>query len=186
MWHTLADDIIQLKTAVYDYVTYFATETRKYRRKLPGTLWRLERHQSRNQSVTLSTCCNTVIANNDSICSTDKMTHLVRSNDILRSTVPLDTDLNEVFVKDTLPNDHVVFTCKFEKSPISLEFHLWALITGASFGLRSKTTPLIANVGESGALPCMGQIRSRQFCGKLLAVYAQENASLFLVWPTIA
>ena len=42
-----------------------------------------------------------------------------------------------------------------------------------------------SRVGESGALPYMGQIRSRQFLGKLLAVYAQENARLFLVWPTI-
>ena len=40
--------------------------------------------------------------------------------------------------------------------------------------------------GESGALPCMGQILSRQFLEKkLLVVYAQENARLFLVWPTI-
>ena len=31
----------------------------------------------------------------------------------------------------------------------------------------------------------MGQIRSRQFLEKLLAVDAQENARLFLVWLTI-
>ena len=41
------------------------------------------------------------------------------------------------------------------------------------------------HVGESGALPCMGQIRSQQFLEKLLAVDAQENARLFLVWLTI-
>ena len=40
-------------------------------------------------------------------------------------------------------------------------------------------------VGESRALPSMGQVRLRQFLGKLLAVYAQENARLFLVWPTV-
>ena len=43
----------------------------------------------------------------------------------------------------------------------------------------------IQGVGESGALPCMGQIRSRQFLEKLLAVDTQENASLFLFWLTI-
>ena len=36
-------------------------------------------------------------------------------------------------------------------------------------------------VGEGGALPCMGHICSRQFLGKLLPVYAQEKAILFLV-----
>ena len=40
-------------------------------------------------------------------------------------------------------------------------------------------------IGESGALPCMGQIRSPQFLGKLLAVYAPENAGVFLLWQTI-
>ena len=47
------------------------------------------------------------------------------------------------------------------------------------------TEKYIPDVGESGALPCMGQIRSPQFLGKLLAVYAPENAGVFLVWQTI-
>ena len=41
------------------------------------------------------------------------------------------------------------------------------------------------DLGESGAPSCMGQIRSRQVLEKLLAVEAQENARLFLVWMTI-
>ena len=44
-------------------------------------------------------------------------------------------------------------------------------------------------MGESGAdlteILCMGQIRSLQFLGKLLAVYAPENAGVFLVWQTV-
>ena len=39
--------------------------------------------------------------------------------------------------------------------------------------------------GESGALRCMGQIRSLQFLGKLCAVYAPEKAGIFLVWQTL-
>ena len=42
-----------------------------------------------------------------------------------------------------------------------------------------------SSVGESGALPCMGQIRAPRFLGKLLAVYVPEKAGIFLVWQTI-
>ena len=40
-------------------------------------------------------------------------------------------------------------------------------------------------VGERGALPCMGQIRSPQFLVKLLPVYAPENSGVFRFWQTI-
>ena len=90
-WHYPAeDDGVWLSVAL-------ATGARKGRRKLPETLCRLERHQSRNQSVTLSICCMTVIANNDSIYTTDKMTHLVCSNDVSRLTMLLNTYMKQVF-----------------------------------------------------------------------------------------
>ena len=60
-----------------------------------------------------------------------------------------------------------------------------ASIGSAAAGTAPVLCALLYSVGESGALPCMGQIRSPQFLGKLLAVYAPENAGLFLVWLTI-
>ena len=103
----------------------FATETGKDRRKLPDAMRRLERQQSRNESAALNTCGKTVIANNDLICTTDKMTHRVHPNDGLCLAVLFYTDLNRAFVKDTLPNDHPVDTPWFDhfgdtSLPISL------------------------------------------------------------------
>ena len=40
-------------------------------------------------------------------------------------------------------------------------------------------------LGKSGALPCMGHIRSPQLLGNLLAVYDPDSAGVFLVWQTI-
>ena len=50
---------------------------------------------------------------------------------------------------------------------------------------HAETLHSLRGIGESGARPCTGQIRSPQFLGKLLAVHAPENAGVFLVWQTI-